>query len=909
MKDNEHNIDDDSVISEEQYAEGYIDEDGNIVIYEEVVIDDDSEYQVVEENESVVEDNGVVVEGYSNDDGIVYYKYDDNNTEEVVYEETTSDESEEEISSDSEEIEESEDEVNDNDSDSNVVENNDDSIEEVNNNESNSSIEDVVVFKDNEEPDSIILGDNIDSENVSSDNANESEEEKEFDKGEETSLEKTEEKTSEVKSVFTKEEKESLVTDEANRAISMGGNARGTPIVQLNINSNQNVASNGMYQNNLQQRMPMQQSAVAQQVTQYQMQSAIAQQQVGMTQVPVQNQQYQQVMQYQQPSQYQQSSQAVVQQYPQPMQSQMKPIGAQQSLQQPINGVVAVQGVQQYPNMVNNQNYHSQIPVATSGVVPPNMISGQVQPMQNQMMNQANASMMYQHGSAMYAARGVQPMGQNPYQSTAAQQMGRINTYQNPMMMNRTSSPATKPLNNSSSYDKSIYKKGFSPIKFLFTLIILTVVAFFVYVIFFRKSNYMGSANLNSIFDPNKPIVIYKDDMAGYINTKGEVLIEPMFDSAGEFYGGFAPVLVDETYKIINEKGETVITAQTKEIPTYDMNYDVWIIDNTLYGNEMQKLVANVKNESNGLYSFIDDVSSKVGLVDNLGEVLHSAPGESIEVEVSKAYEHDAYALVRIPNSEDVIISTKAKKVIYNSAANTIKNEHDAIFSVTVNGATKFLYFNEGNLLKEFDGVKDVSMFNYKKGILEISKDGGEYYYDTINGTELDDADYDFSSAADDERYYGFEKMTCGEGLEKKHGLSKGEEVIFECVYDSIKFLDVKVHEFVKRRTLREYVVLVKGTTVELYDLVLKKTVLELDNVEAGSSSDTTYIVFKAKEESNTKEDVVYNLLTGKKTSFPAGEYYYLGGPNYLITIDKNNTAAYYNIKMENIFEIEQFLQ
>ena len=102
---------------------------------------------------------------------------------------------------------------------------------------------------------------------------------------------------------------------------------------------------------------------------------------------------------------------------------------------------------------------------------------------------------------------------------------------------------------------------------------------------------------------------------------------------------------------------------------------------------------------------------------------------------------------------------------------------------------------------------------------------------------------------------------------------------------------------------------LVKGTTVELYDLVLKKTVLELDNVEAGSSSDTTYIVFKAKEESNTKEDVVYNLLTGKKTSFPAGEYYYLGGPNYLITIDKNNTAAYYNIKMENIFEIEQFLQ
>lgn len=886
MKDNEHNIDDDSVISEEQYAEGYIDEDGNIVIYEEVVIDDDSEYQIVEEAETV-EDDGVVVEGYSNDDGIVYYKYDDNNNEEVVYEEVANEEIVDEANDDSETVTDTDENIDDSSND--VVETSSNTVEE-SVSEPESSIEDVVVFKDSDEPDSVILGDNIDSE--STDNAREVKDD--------TVLDSKDEKKDEIKSVFTEEEKKSLVSDEANRAISMGGTTRGTPIVQLNIDNNQNMGAVGVYPNNVHQRMPMHQSAVAQQVSQYQMQASMVQQQIGMSQVPVQTSQYQQAPQYQQP---------VVQQYPQQMQPQMTPIGVAQSMQPQINGGIAVQGMQQYPNMINNQNYHTQIPVATSGVVPPNMMTGQVQPMQNSMMNQANASMMYQHGSAMYAARGVQPMGQNPYQSTAAQQMGRINTYQNPMMVNRAASAATKPLNNSSSYDKSIYKKGFSPIKFLFTLVFLAIVAFAVYIVFFRKSNYMGSANLNSIFDPGKPIVIYKDDRAGYINSKGEVLIEPMYDSAGEFYGGFAPVCVDETYKIINEKGETIVTAQTKEVPSYDMDYDVWIIDNNLYGNEMQKLVTNVKNESNGLYSFVDDVASKVGLVNNLGEVLHSALGESIEVDVGKAYENDVYALVRIPNSEDVIISTKAKKIVYTSAANTIKNEHDAIFSVTVNGATKFLYFNEGNLLKEFDGVNDVSMFNYKKGILEISKDGVEYYYDTINSTELDDADYDFSSAADDEKYYGYEKMTCGEGIEKKHGLSKGDEVVFECVYDSIGFLDVKVHEFIKRRTLREYVVLVKGTTVELYDLVLKKTVLELDSVETAGSDDTTYVVFKAKENSSTTEDVVYNLLTGKKMSFPTGENYFLGGPNYLITLDKNNKATYYNIKMENIYEIEQFLQ
>jgi hypothetical protein len=47
----------------------------------------------------------------------------------------------------------------------------------------------------------------------------------------------------------------------------------------------------------------------------------------------------------------------------------------------------------------------------------------------------------------------------------------------------------------------------------------------------------------------------------GYINTKGDVVIEPKYDNAGDFAEGLAPVLSNRKWGFINTKGEYVIKA------------------------------------------------------------------------------------------------------------------------------------------------------------------------------------------------------------------------------------------------------------------------------------------------------------------------------------------------------------
>ncbi|MCB0428083.1 MAG: WG repeat-containing protein, partial [Mangrovimonas sp.] len=53
--------------------------------------------------------------------------------------------------------------------------------------------------------------------------------------------------------------------------------------------------------------------------------------------------------------------------------------------------------------------------------------------------------------------------------------------------------------------------------------------------------------------------------LIGFINTKGEWVIEPQFDKARAFFNGLAPVVKDKKWGYVNEKGEVVIDFQFKD--------------------------------------------------------------------------------------------------------------------------------------------------------------------------------------------------------------------------------------------------------------------------------------------------------------------------------------------------------
>ena len=59
---------------------------------------------------------------------------------------------------------------------------------------------------------------------------------------------------------------------------------------------------------------------------------------------------------------------------------------------------------------------------------------------------------------------------------------------------------------------------------------------------------------------------VQKDGKCGYINTKGEQIIECKFDYAGDFKEGFAPVFKDGKYGYINTKGEQIIECKFDDV-------------------------------------------------------------------------------------------------------------------------------------------------------------------------------------------------------------------------------------------------------------------------------------------------------------------------------------------------------
>ncbi len=928
----------DVVSDNNQYVDEHTsDADTNAVYQEEVI--DKSNISQVEENpnngEVVYEeyiDADEIMEGYSEDGTVVYYTMEDGVPKEILYQDEEPETVYEEVVDESGNVVYQE-----------VVYEDENEISEDKAN-SDDSVEDVVIIEQESENEEVILGDNqADDVSLAEDDEKASkntlenvvenvagnteekveesldkvvEEEKKApvdtqqkDEKRETVVEnKTENESVNTNSVFSQEEK-SLTTDASvatkvadTTSVTTDNNQQNlaatastaAPVEQLDSN-NSNVNQNTAVQNNVNQvAMPQPNVTYPQQNAQGQAVNLAPQVGVAQVAVPVS----QPVVSYpNQVQQFQQQQIPVVSQPAVPVTSQVYQTPVMQP--QPTMVVAQPQIVSSVPI---NTGYPTATYPATGGVAPTAILTPMAtnyQPTVQNMVGQTNTPVMYQAGSAAYAARGIPQVGQAAYQNTGAAQMGRTTAMVKPA--------ATTAKSTNSSSDKSVYKKGHGFLKLLFSLAFLAILVLGAYIIFFRESNYTGSADVDLLFDPFKPIMVYQDDLVGYINSKGEFLIDPMFEEGTEFYGDYAAVLLDDVYKIINKEGDTVVTCNSSDPPVYDVDYNVWIIDSTLYDINMQDLAHFIKDGEYGFYSYVNTSKSTVGVVNNNGAILYSAAGTEIEVDTSAAYSYDAYALVHVANDKDAIISGKTNSVIYTAASNSIKSEGDAIFSVNLEGINKFLYFNDGQLVKEFDNVSDVNMFNYKKGILEVVNNGTTYYYDTINGVELDDADYNNSYT--NEKYYGYEIEQCGEGATLKYSLMKDGEDVMSCEYDSIDFLKVEVHEFVKVRTLKEFVVLTKGTTTQLYDLTFKKVVLELENVVPQIDANSMFVVFSAKEDSSAKEDVVYSLLTGKTTTFAAGENYFIAGSNYFVTIDKNNLASYYNIKLEGIYEVSNYMQ
>ena len=108
----------------------------------------------------------------------------------------------------------------------------------------------------------------------------------------------------------------------------------------------------------------------------------------------------------------------------------------------------------------------------------------------------------------------------------------------------------------------------------------------------------------------------------GYINTKGEQIIECKFDDVRDFYEGFAPVQKDDRWGYINTKGCPVIFDKSKnEIEVVDKAIDR--SNNTFYlsrlGDKFGLLDENfsvvIKNSIYGKFEVLQRINETTFLI------------------------------------------------------------------------------------------------------------------------------------------------------------------------------------------------------------------------------------------------------------------------------------------------------
>lgn len=129
---------------------------------------------------------------------------------------------------------------------------------------------------------------------------------------------------------------------------------------------------------------------------------------------------------------------------------------------------------------------------------------------------------------------------------------------------------------------------------------------------------------------------ILKDKLFGYINNKGEIVIQAQFQDVGNFNNGYAPVFIEKQWGYINKSGDYMVNPKFEVAKEFKDGMAL-VKDKTGYfylntaGQEIGKSAGyNVKyNFSDGYARIIQN--GKWGFIDQSGKVVIDAQYEKAE--------------------------------------------------------------------------------------------------------------------------------------------------------------------------------------------------------------------------------------------------------------------------------------
>ena len=461
-------------------------------------------------------------------------------------------------------------------------------------------------------------------------------------------------------------------------------------------------------------------------------------------------------------------------------------------------------------------------------------------------------------------------------------------------------------------------------------VVVVVLLAIIIFVLLKLNKNGSNDESLNAIFDPNKPILIEKNNKYGYITSDGKEMIEPKYADASDFYGDYAIIKIENTdsksdneyiYQIIDKKGNVKI-EKISSSPKYYAEYNVWLIDSALYDSKLN-LISNKDSRidyvAEGYFSFENHTENKSGIIDSKGKEIFSFEGDYIYVDMeSTSLTEDDYYVRVTSHDKDLVLSLKTKKVVYtieDPEKYHLYAEDDNIFKVydsKTSDKVKSIYFQDGKKVYEADSdVYELSVYDYESQILKIDygynykklgKTSRYAYYDIKNKKVTEEVPSTKQDTEDEislmELTYGYKEYSCS----SKEGLMKDEEVVIPCEYDEIEFLEAPLYSYMNSSKGQKLVLLEKDDKTILMDLNNKKTITTFDSTYVTDDDDTTFLkIYEYSDNGYTKKNqIIYNLITGKSMTFKSNDNIKIYS-NYIV-VTEDNQKIYYNTKLEKIY-------
>lgn len=473
----------------------------------------------------------------------------------------------------------------------------------------------------------------------------------------------------------------------------------------------------------------------------------------------------------------------------------------------------------------------------------------------------------------------------------------------------------------------------------LIALVAILGIGIFSCIKIFGQGKSEVSADISSVFDPNKPIIVKNNGKYGYITSDGKMMIEPQYKSATDFYGDYAVVSVDNPdtdaytyndilYQIIDKNGNVKLTSDSYLEPEYYIDYDIWLVDDVLYDSNLNRMFSEeltFEYIDYEYFKYTDDENDECGIMTYKGKKIFTTSGWYIAAYISKNEynEDDLYATVKSygDSEKEVIISLQTGDILFTSDDPEnyyIVEEENGLFyyyNHTLEDGyknRKYLFFINNNLEYQItEYVYDIDVYDYQNQVLridygynyeELGKSQRMYYYDVKNkkmldekpvkSTETNDLDADLI-----ERTYGFKESSCS----GKYGIMSDDKLIVPCEYDYVKYLDINLFNYMKSNG-KELILLEKDENLLLYDLKSSETITSFNSTYISDYGDSTFIKIKLYDEDSyaIKGYTVYNLLSGKSMDFNATDNLSIG--SNFITITQEGKKIYYNTNFKQVY-------